>query len=276
MFERLFGILVVFCFVGAACGPASTETATPTWTFRPSATPLVAFVPTLDLTDQPGMTNPTAAAMPIDAAVPFAVNIPASDGLVLRGRFYAGPDAAPGVLLLHMEGHDKDDWNLLAPALQEAGFAALAVDLRGHGQTGGGVDWIIAQSDVSTLLAWLHERPAVDSERVAAVGAGIGANLALVGCAADPWCRTVVLLSPGLDYQGVRTEPEMAGVRSVLAVASAGDSYAVESIRALGSAAAGIFEMKFYENAGYGIEMFNTAPALQGTIVEWLREYLAR
>ncbi|MBN1285945.1 MAG: alpha/beta fold hydrolase [Anaerolineae bacterium] len=278
--RALRNLCIAVMMICAACDSRSATTATPTWTFPPSPTPLIPRLPTVDLTQPPGVSNPTAAAMPRDAAVPFAVEIPANDGLRLRGLFYAPAGVAPGVLLLHMLDHDKDDWNLLAPALQQAGFAVLAVDLRGHGATGGAPDWVLAQNDTAVLLAWLRARPDVNPERVAAVGASIGANLALIGCAADAWCRTAVLLSPGLDYQGVRTEPALAidrlGVRPVLLAASEDDAYALASARRLAGLAQGAHRLQVYQSAGHGIEMFNTEPGLQDLIVSWLLEHLAQ
>ena len=66
--------------------------------------------------------------------------ISAPDGLILDATFY-GPVVrpAPGVLLLHMEGRDRGAWDTLPERLQARGYAVLAVDLRGHGATGGAV-----------------------------------------------------------------------------------------------------------------------------------------
>ena len=40
-------------------------------------------------------------------------------------------------------------------------------------------------------------------------GASIGANLALLDAADDPGVMSVALLSPGIDYRGLRTEAAM-------------------------------------------------------------------
>jgi pimeloyl-ACP methyl ester carboxylesterase len=70
------------------------------------------------------------------------VPIPTADGVDLDGTFYRakGPNTgtnAPCVMLIHRYGSDrtKGDWNALAEKLQERGFAVLAFDLRGHGNS---------------------------------------------------------------------------------------------------------------------------------------------
>ncbi len=263
-------LLIVLCVLLGCDGGALL---TPTSTFIPSATPFIPELPAIDQTKMPGVNDPTAAAEPNNAAVPIAVNIPTPDGLVLRGLFYPTPNDAPGVLLLHMLNHTKEDWQSLAAALQEAGFAALAVDMRGHGATAGGPDWVLAQGDVRVMLDWLHAQPHVDSHRIAVVGASIGANLALTACSNYETCRAVVLLSPGLDFHGIQTEPAMValGERAVLLVASEDDTYSAETVRTLAPLAQGAQQLQIYRSAGHGTDMFNAEPELQSMIVDWLR-----
>jgi pimeloyl-ACP methyl ester carboxylesterase len=271
----LFG-LVCLALVLPACGMLAPPSPTPTETPRPTPVTVIPAVPTLDLTGQPGVSDATAAAGPNQGAVPTGVEMPAADGLVLRGLFYPGPEKAAGVLLLHMLGGNKEDWGSLAAALQAAGLAVLAMDMRGHGASGGEPDWTAAQDDVRAMLDFLRAQPNVDPERVALVGASIGANLALTGCADHEACRTVVLLSPGLDYHGVTTEDEMPrlGERPVLLVASEDDSYSAQTARTLDGLAQGEHELEMYESAGHGTAMFNVEPGLHDLIVDWLRERL--
>ena len=159
------------------------------------------------------------------------VQVAAEDGLALVGDYYAPAgealDAgAPGVLLLHMLNSNRAAWAGLIPPLQEAGYAVLAVDMRGHGQTGGRADWPLAEADVQTWLDWLRAQEGVDPARLSLVGASIGANLALRGMANDPDVLTAVALSPGLDYRGVTTADAIATIddRPVMLVAGQGDT----------------------------------------------------
>ena len=50
---------------------------------------------------------------------------------------WAAPAGAPGVLIVPGYGSRKENHRDFGEALQGAGMAAAAVDLRGHGETGG-------------------------------------------------------------------------------------------------------------------------------------------
>src|SRR5947209_6092069 len=79
---------------------------------------------------------PTTAA---DPNKPQRVPITTADGVELDGTFYRGRGGrdTPAVMMVHKYGSDrsKSDWIGLAGALQQAGYAVLSFDLRGHGQT---------------------------------------------------------------------------------------------------------------------------------------------
>jgi dienelactone hydrolase len=125
-------------------------------------------------------------------------------------------------------------WTGFARRLAEAGWASLAIDLRGHGATGGEEGYTLARRDVRAAWEWLRTAPGVDPARVAPAGASVGANLALV-VGAEAGAPAVVALSPGLDYRGVVVEE---AVRLLLAtplllVAQEADSYAADSVAAL-------------------------------------------
>ena len=55
----------------------------------------------------------------------------------------------------------------------------------------------------------LRERPEVAADSIGIAGASIGANLAVLDAADDPGVRSIALLSPGLDYRGLRIEAAM-------------------------------------------------------------------
>ncbi|NJL95688.1 MAG: hypothetical protein HC915_19140 [Anaerolineae bacterium] len=80
---------------------------------------------------------PTLAQTNLPNPIPVALE--ADDGLTLSGDSYrpAGEGPFPAVLLLHMLNSDRSAWQPLVPALLEQGIYVLAVDLRGHGMTGG-------------------------------------------------------------------------------------------------------------------------------------------
>lgn len=221
-------------------------------------------------------TAPTATPFP--STDYRLVTLPVDDGTVLMGTFYypLESEPAPAVLLLHMEGDRKEVWAPFATELQEAGYAALALDLRGHGESGGERDWTAMTEDISQAWARLVDQPEADPERSVILGAGIGANLALVAAAAEPDVGATVLLSPRTDDHGLGTEEaiEDYGERPVLIVASQDDAESAAFAQSLAEAAQGPQALTLYARAGRGTEMFVNQPDLTDLILGWLRSYL--
>lgn len=204
------------------------------------------------------------------------IELEAGDGLVLTGDFYPQVEASVGMLLLHMNGSDRNGWSVFIPELQAAGYAVLAVDIRGFGSTGGTRDFELAQTDVQVWLDWLKSQGGVTG--VAIVGASIGANLALIGCANDPDCLTVIALSPGEDFFGVQpAEAISIGLsdRPILLVASLRDDESAQAVRAFAQIATGVFSVRMYDRSQHGTVYFTGRGVEQkiATFIGWLDEY---
>lgn len=216
---------------------------------------------------------------PAAAATPQNVSMRTEDGLTLLGTLYLPPRPGPGIILLHMQTRSREDWQAAASRLADAGFAALAIDFRGHG----GSDPVPADSkdlsrltlDVKAAKGFLAMRPEVVSGRIGLAGASIGANVAVAYAAGDATVRSLALLSAGLDYRGLRTEASMAKLRktAILFVASEEDSYAANSARRLGKHE-GQRELRLLSGAGHGTVMLNRQPELAAALVDWFRRTL--
>ncbi len=259
--------------VGAAV-PTATATIPPTETPSP---------PTATPTPLPTATNtpePTATATP-DPSTPQIVTIEAMDKVVATGTFYPGQGTAPwpGVILLHMAGGDRQVWEStgLVQRLVESGYAVLAVDIRGHGDSGGDDSWDKAEADTRRWWNYFSQRPDIDSTRTALVGGSIGANLAIFTGAQKPEVRTVVLLSAGLNYNSAAIDEAVVtyGSRPLFLVASEDDLFpAAEDAQIMASLATGEVELLIYEDAGHGTNMLETKPELADLIVDWLDQHL--
>lgn len=272
---------------GASPANGNTATAVPLTSSPPAAEPLPAtavpptFTTAPELAPSPSPTAPPAVSATATAVITAAntaeVSLAGAGELTLQGTLLlpAGVGPHPGVILLHMLGSNRQAWlqTELPQALQAAGYAVLALDMRGHGDTGGNQDWALAAADMPLVYDYFTGLEAVDGRATAVVGASIGANMALTAGAAIPAIDTVVLLSPGLDYRGVTTEDKIAayGQRPLLIVASEEDSYAADSSRDLQELAAGEAELVLYNGAGHGTAMFFAESTLTPTILEWLR-----
>lgn len=210
------------------------------------------------------------------AASPFNLTITASDNAKLAASFYPPASAAPapGVLLLHMLGRDRSDWESLARDLQARGYAVLALDLRGHGESAGPVDWNKSPADVRAAWDVLVARPEVDPTLCAILGASIGANLALIVGANNPDVATVIALSPGVDYHNLKPSGVLTnfGERPIFLVASQDDAYSYEGVKQMATLAPGA-ETHYFANAGHGADMFAN-PQLETLVLDWLSQHI--
>lgn len=216
------------------------------------------------------------------------VTFTTDDGWEIYGSYYvSGAEHAPCVLLLHMMPADRHSYDNFAPKLAGAGYDVLSIDLRGHGESlykhgdkrsfedFSDVEHQESVGDIEAARAFLVEKGA-DTTRMAIVGASIGANLALVYAAGDEGVKTVVLLSPGLDYRGVETATAMEayGERPALIVASDEDEYSAESCRELKDIAGERAELKIYEDSAHGTDIFKPQPQLETDIIAWIGAHI--
>jgi non-heme chloroperoxidase len=110
---------------------------------------------------------------------------------------------APPVLLPHGAGQTRSAWGNTAQAMADQGWYAIALDLRGHGES----DWA-PDGDYSydALAADLHGVAARFSQAPALVGASLGGITALLaeGEAPEPMSTAVVLVdvTPRIEEQG--------------------------------------------------------------------------
>jgi dienelactone hydrolase len=264
-----------------ACGGSATPTATP----RPVPVTIATFTP-------PPAASPTRAAQATARASPLPLPTPAepvnltipSGGAQLAATYYPPADpaaeSAPGVLLLHMLGGCacRKDWDAFARELQKRGYAALAFDFRGHGDTPGPEDWMSkSPGDVRAALEFLKTRPEVDQQAIGLVGASIGSNLALIVGANNPDVGAVAALSPGVDYHGLQPALSMGNfdfnAQSVLLVASQEDTYSYNTVTAL-AAQYPLADTEYLANSGHGTEMLSN-PAFVEILLTWLDTHVA-
>ena len=202
----------------------------------------------------------------------------AADGVPLAGMLYeASQRPAPAVVLVHMLGRSKDEWSPLAERLQGNGVTALAIDLRGHGHSAGnGAELPLMVGDVQAAIRWLSGRGPVRPAALALVGASLGANLAALAAADEPAVRALALLSPSLDYRGLRLEAalvrKLAG-RAVWLAASTEDPYALRTVKDLTTENAS-FQQRLSTVRAQGTALLAADPDLSRALVDWLKATL--
>lgn len=206
------------------------------------------------------------------AAQTRTVTFRADDGHTVVGALTeASQRPAPAVVLVGVLGRPRDDWQIVAERLAAANITSLAIDLRGQylPDDGSGTAWA---ADVTAAVGFLAGRPEVRAWAIGVVGASAGANLAASAAAGDPRVRSLVLVSPSLDYRGIRMEGPLRqyAERPALLVASLRDPYAARSARELATEAPGLREIQWSETPAHGTALLAREPDLVRGLIEWL------
>lgn len=124
--------------------------------------------------------------------------------VTLRGSAW-GPAKARPVVLLHGGGQTRHSWSGTAEALAREGWHAVAVDLRGHGDS----DWSPdGEYGLDRFSADLRAILKTFAEPAVVVGASLGGMTALMteGTAPAPLAAAVVLvdIAPRMEPKGVQ------------------------------------------------------------------------
>lgn len=204
------------------------------------------------------------------------------DGLTVVADYYAGT-GREGVVLSHMMPADRKSWEVFALKLQESGLHALAIDLRGHGESQAGpagykqfsdAEHQASIYDIEAAADYLWDRGVLHMH---AAGASIGANLSLQFLVENELVSSAILLSPGLVYRGIDTAELVLRVRETQAVyyvAAEDDVYSAESVKKLFmlTPPGAKKRREVFKSGGHGTNLFISHPELAQTVVSWLRQ----
>jgi esterase/lipase len=201
-----------------------------------------------------------------------------ADEVNITGKYTEIDTSRKAVLLLHMVGRDKSDYDNLTPYLLYNGYTVLALDFRGHGNSDLDYaqfteqDWQNLVLDVEAGLDFLEKR---GYSNVAVIGASIGANVGFKHAVQDRRIRALVLLSAGEEYHGVNIL-ELAEFydRPVLFVASLDDKdAAVAATKIYNAAGTEYKEIKMYQSGGHGTDILAAQDGLPAIMLTWLQKY---
>lgn len=201
----------------------------------------------------------------------------ARDNTKLAGTFLE--ERGPSIILLHQYAKDRQSWKKFAERLHKEGFTVLSFDFRGFGESELDKesfdvnDFVGLVSDVKAAKRFLENKNA-NIEKIFVIGASIGANTAINYAPIDPHVEGIVLLSPGLDYKGIKVEESVKVYQgSLLIVASEGDEYSAESSTRISEIAdSNDKELKIYKGNHHGTDMF-AGTDLEEAIVKWLKKH---
>jgi dienelactone hydrolase/DNA-binding CsgD family transcriptional regulator len=127
---------------------------------------------------------------------PNTVTYNSEDGVRIVASWFLpeGQTKPPVVILLHEQDGTRAQWDPLVKPLLDEGYAVLAPDLRGFGESNkivrDGVeepymfgDRLAALGDVAVAIEWLNTQSEVDATRIGIVGSRLGGDLAYVSTA---------------------------------------------------------------------------------------------
>src|SRR5688572_7286631 len=124
-----------------------------------------------------------------------------SGGIKLAGRLFSSEstDPAPAVVVCHGAGESKENYDDLCRYLAARGITAFAIDMHGHGASGGKRyyveirDWV---GDVLAAVELLAALPEVAPNRIGAVGLSSGGTAILEAALVEPRLKALVTLAP--------------------------------------------------------------------------------
>src|SRR5438046_4664068 len=120
------------------------------------------------------------------------------------------PAPVPAVLLLHGYGEDRSAWKDFGQQLRNRGWAVMALDLRGHGESKSRNQWPIQTSpewrkdphefpvDLDPALDWLKAQPRIDTRKIDVIGSDVRANLARIVSGWFSYMRSFVSVRPDM------------------------------------------------------------------------------
>ena len=223
------------------------------------------------------------------------VEIQTKDSRIIKAKIiYEGSikkPKYPAVLLLHSIGYSSDDWGgNIIQKLTSIGYAVIAMDLRGHGQSV--YDTTIHKkswdcftnkayqkfpSDVVAIINQVKQQEKnIDINNMAIVGADIGANTAVLATKdlkAKP--KTLVLISPTQNFKGLYIPIAMTELNMpILTMSSKNDRFCLQEQKELAKFSQGGFYAQNYPNGGMGMLMLKVNPSMSMDITKWIANSL--
>lgn len=220
-------LAAVALLVAGACGGGGKEafpTAVPSPTLPPPASERVAFETT--------------------------------DGVRVAASLWAA-DTPSIVVFAHMRGSDRTAWSPAIERVLDRGFAALAFDFRGHGQSADGdADLGKIDLDLEAAVTYARQR---GYGRVYVVGASMGGTAALAVAGRQDLAGVVVMSSPEA-FEGIDARAAVASVREpLLFIAATGDQPYRRAVEAMHEAAPGSKRLVLLPGNDHGTDLLENS-----------------
>jgi len=178
----------------------------------------------------------------------------ARDGAKLAFRAYpaAGSAVKGSVVLVHGSSGSSSSMHVMAKGFAAAGYAAYALDIRGHGQSGakGHIAYVGQLED--DLEDFVHSTKQAQPSTLVGFSSGGGFGLRFAGSARQKLFSNYLLLSPFLSQDAATSRPSSGGWVSV----------GVPRIIAISVL------------NGFGVRAFNDLPVIKFALTEEAKRFL--
>jgi dienelactone hydrolase len=209
------------------------------------------------------------------------------DGVTIMGDYYppTGRAISPVAILLHMYKHDRTTWAPLVKPLHEAGFAVLAIDMRGHGESTEPASMNLAErvtqrdpklfndmhKDALAAIQWVRAQPNVDQKMLVLIGASVGCSVAIDTMVREPSVDAIVCLTPGANYLGVDSIEHIlkTGSRPILLLATEDEREATDVLSKSADNATGEIVSP---GRIHGTNMFGEVAGIEAKITAFVRD----
>jgi len=138
--------------------------------------------------------------------MPESLSLIAEDGHVVNGSVLHADNPSGYALLVHGITADRHEWgyfDFLSDELRQRGISVLAIDYRGHGQSGIPIGQLSLSGvflDIMTAWTWIERQSVEQSLRRIVLGNSFGAGLSYLFGQLRPSVDTVALTCPVTSY----------------------------------------------------------------------------
>lgn len=212
-----------------------------------------------------------------------------SGGWKVYGTLYESQSKTPDktIILVHAKDKDRNNWPIsLIERLHEEfpDALVLAIDLRGHGKSTNLGTWqgfnMAAFKDMKTDVIEAQkyiEDNYPNADEYYVVGASIGSSAAILAAAQETGITKVVMISPGMSYDGVDISRAVEDYpHDVLAVAANGDAYSANAVSEISELRiAAHTDTVIYPGTAHGTDLFAASEGglqpLDDKIIDFLK-----
>lgn len=135
---------------------------------------------------------------------PDYIELTTADGVKLAARYWPNPKAKHTLLYLHGNYEELGSIGEYIPAFLKAGYAVLAFDYRGYGQSGGTPNEANVYADTQLAYDYLHNKLGVPADRIVPFGYSLGSGPAVELALHNP-VSGLVLQGPFISAYRVMT-----------------------------------------------------------------------